>query len=148
MNYFFDTSAMVKLFHEEKGSDAVESIVAKHENQIWALELVRLELFSAIARRCRQREISRTDFFDLISDFEEQLETFIIEPMGHAVLVEAEKLMKKFGLKHGLRSLDALQLGAFRLLADTDWIFLCADRKLCDIAEECGIKVKNPMMEL
>jgi len=35
---FFDTSALVKLFHIEKGSDAVESIISNHENQIWALE--------------------------------------------------------------------------------------------------------------
>jgi len=31
---FFDTSALVKLFHIEEGSDAVESIIQDRENEI------------------------------------------------------------------------------------------------------------------
>ena len=45
---FFDTSALVKLFHEEMGSAAVESLILDEQNEIWALELVRLEFYSSI----------------------------------------------------------------------------------------------------
>ena len=94
MIYF---SAMIKLFHIEEGSDAVESIILNQENQIWVLELIRLELFSAICRRYREGEISKNDFANVIHDFEEQLENFNIEPMGSLVLKEAEQLMKEHG---------------------------------------------------
>ncbi len=54
MNYFFDTSALVKLFHEETGSDIVEDLVNDQNNEIWVSELIRLEFLSSVYRRFRQ----------------------------------------------------------------------------------------------
>lgn len=76
MNCFFDTSALVKLFHQEKGTARVEAIITDSNNVIWVLELVRLELFSAICRRFRDREIPADDFAGVISDIEVQLYDF------------------------------------------------------------------------
>jgi len=144
---FFDTSALVKLFHEEKGSAAVESIIMDGQNEIWVLELVRLEFFSSICRRYRLAELSENDFNNILNDFEDQLLGFNIEPMGSVVLREAEQLMKEYGQNHGLKSLDALHLGAFRLLSDGEWLFVCADDKLCGVAQQCSLKVRNPVKE-
>jgi len=144
---FFDTSALVKLFHEEMGSAAVESLILDEQNEIWALELVRLEFYSSICRRYRLSELTETDFNNVLNDFEEQLLNFNIEPMGSIILREAEQLIKDYGQNHGLKSLDALHLGAFRLLSDGNWLFVCADDKLCEIAEKCSLKVKNPVRE-
>jgi predicted nucleic acid-binding protein len=142
---FFDTSALVKLFHIEKGSDTVEAIISNHENEIWVLELVRLEFFSSISRRYRQGELSEKDLSYVINDFEEQVQNFNIEPMGSVVLREAEHLMKEYGAKDFLRSLDALHLATFRLLSNGDWNFVCADEKLCNVAEKFGMKIINPL---
>jgi len=62
-------------------------------------------------------------------------------------VIESEKLMKKYGMTEGLRSLDALHLGACQLLAEQDWVFVCADSRLCEIASQCDIQVKNPVGE-
>ena len=43
MILFFDTSALVKFFHQEKGTDVVVSLVADTGNEVWVSELVRLE---------------------------------------------------------------------------------------------------------
>ncbi len=86
MKNFLDTSALVKLFHEESGTRIVESIVNNQENEIWMLELVRLEFFSAICRRYRQNEISEDNFHTVLNDFEEQLPAFNVEAMGSLVL--------------------------------------------------------------
>lgn len=51
MKYFFDTSALVKLFQVEKGSEIVEEIVKDPDNDLWVLDLVRIEFLSSIYRR-------------------------------------------------------------------------------------------------
>ena len=47
-------------------------------------------------------------------------------------------------LKHGLRTLDALQLAVAVGLKETKPIFVCTDKKLVSIAEKEGLKVINP----
>ena len=47
MNLFFDTSALVKLFRKEEGSEVVTKLITAQENEVWILELVRIEFFSA-----------------------------------------------------------------------------------------------------
>lgn len=118
MNYFFDTSALVKLFHEEIGSDVVEKLINDQSNEIWISELVRLEFLSSVYRRFRQGELSEEEVNSVIDDFEEQLQLFHIEPLGSGVVKESEQLMKEYGKTEGLRSLDALHLGSCRLLAE------------------------------
>ena len=51
MKYFFDTSALVKLFQVEKGSEIVEEIVNDPDNDLWVLDLVRIEFLSSIYRQ-------------------------------------------------------------------------------------------------
>lgn len=51
MNLFFDTSALVKLFHDEPGSDRVIEMVSSDANEIWVLEIARVEFLSALFRK-------------------------------------------------------------------------------------------------
>jgi uncharacterized protein with PIN domain len=53
MILFFDTSALVKVFHEEKGSEVVTSLIKAKDNEVWISELARIEFLSAIFRRVR-----------------------------------------------------------------------------------------------
>jgi len=57
MNLFFDTSALVKFFHEEKGSETVTNLILSKDNEIWISELARIEFLSAIFRRFRSKEV-------------------------------------------------------------------------------------------
>lgn len=50
MNLFFDTSALVKYFHEEAGTDTVTGIITDPDNKIFVSELVRIEFLSALHR--------------------------------------------------------------------------------------------------
>jgi len=145
MNLFFDTSALVKLFHQEEGSEIVTKLITLQENEIWVLELVRVEFISALFRRFRNQEIAEQNLNTAITGFEEQLDLFNIEPLGHAIIKEAETLIKKYGKIYGIRALDALQLGAFILISEKDWGFVSADDKLCEIVEILGFKIINPL---
>ena len=43
MILFVDTSALVKFFHREEGTDVVVSIISDLDNEVWVSELARLE---------------------------------------------------------------------------------------------------------
>ena len=56
MILFFDTSALVKFFHREKGTDIVVSLITDPHNDVFVSELVRLEFACALHRRFRMKE--------------------------------------------------------------------------------------------
>lgn len=57
MILFFDTSALVKFFHEEKGSELVTRLILSKDNEVWISEIAKVEFLSAIFRRLRSKEI-------------------------------------------------------------------------------------------
>ncbi len=145
MILFFDTSALVKFFHEEKGSETVTNLVLSKDNEIWISELARIEFFSAIFRRFRNREVDDEQLREALMGFEEQLATFNVEPLGQAILREAEYLLKVYGKTRRVRALDALQLGTFNLISEKGWLFVAADDFLCEIVKEIGFETINPL---
>jgi len=145
MILFFDTSALVKFFHEEKGSQAVTSLIISKDNEIWISELARIEFFSALFRRLRNKEINDDQLKEAITGFEEQLNFFNVEPLGQAILREAEYLMKRYGRTKRLKALDTLQLGTFSLISEKGWFFVATDDILCEIVKDIGFETINPL---
>jgi hypothetical protein len=82
-----------------------------------------------------------------VGSFENQIAGFNVEPLGHAVLEQAELFIKKHGRTYGLKALDALHLGAFSLISEMDWSFVVADDNLCKVAEVIGFATINPLKE-
>jgi len=147
MNLLFDTSALVKFFHEEKGTDIVTELILDHNNEVWISELGRLEFISAVFRRFRNKELDEERLNTAVNSFEEQIAEFNIEPLGHAVLKEAELFIKSHGRTYGLKALDALHLSSFSLISEKDWSFVVADDNLCRVAEVIGFNTINPLKE-
>ncbi len=145
MNLYLDTSALVKYFHEEKGSATITKLINSQENEIWVLELVRIEFFSALFRRFRNKELNEEQLKEAISGFNEAIASFNVEPLRQAIITESEFLLKKYGRQQGLRALDALHLGTFSLIAEKQWSFVAADKNLCDVAQLIGFKAVNPL---
>ncbi len=145
MNLFFDTSALVKFFHEEEGTDIVTDLILEQNNEVWISELGRLEFISAVFRRFRNKELDEEQLNTAVDSFENQIAAFNIEPLGHAVLEEAELFIKNHGRTHGLKALDALHLGTFSLLSEKDWSFVVADGNLYNVAKVIGFNTINPL---
>lgn len=145
MKLFIDSSALVKFFHEEEGSQRVTELITSEENEIWISEIAGIEFISAVARRFRNKEIDEDKLNNAISGFEEQMIAFNVEPLGHAVIKEAESLIKQHGKSQGLRTLDALHLGTFNLIAEKDWLFVAADETLCKVVHQMGYNFINPL---
>ncbi len=148
MNLFFDTSALVKFFHQEEGSEVVTKLITSQENEIWILEIGQIEFFSALFRRFRNKEINDEQLDEAISGFKEEVAFFNVEPLRQAIIREAESLLNKYGKVQGLRTLDALYLGTFNLIAEKEWVFVAADENLCNVAQLIGFKTINPLISL
>ena len=59
--YFLDTSALVKLYHQEQGTELVEGLAADQTVRMWLSELARVELHSVFIRKTREGELVEAD---------------------------------------------------------------------------------------
>lgn len=145
LNLFLDTSALVKLFHQEIGSEVLMKLVKLDGVKLWMSQLARLEFISALHRRLRMNEITENQLEEVLDLFEDEWSLFKTEPLGQGVFEEAEQLIKQHSKTVGLRSLDALHLATFRLISQKDWKFVAADKVLSKTARSLEVPVFNPL---
>lgn len=140
---FFDTSALVKRYYEEKGTEVVDSIIEDKQNQVVISSLSIIETVSAFRRKQNTGEITADEVNTLLSAFfKEALEDFIIVPMEDSILHISFDLI----LEDNLRTLDSLQLSAtVSVDNETDGlIFICADSDLVSVANNKELETINP----
>lgn len=147
MNVFLDSSAIVKIFHVEEGSDIVMSIVDDEVISSWVCDLVRLEFSSAVMRRFRLGEIDSDQLHKARGSFETQWREFRAITVDTAVLSEAEKLLLSYGDRHNLKSLDAIHAAAYTLVCSDDAVFITADTDLENAVKDMGYRTYNPMRQ-
>lgn len=143
MLHFFDTSALVKRYYEEPGSERVDDIVEADEHRVVISSLSVVETVSAFRRKVNTGELDRAAAETLIGMFfEEALDRFVIVPMAEAVLQFSFDLI----LEDDLRTLDSLQLSAALATAGEveALVFVCADADLVAVAGEHGLETVNP----
>ena len=144
MNVFFDTSALVKFFNVEQGTDRVTELILSRSNQIYISELARLEMLSAFYRKFRNHQIDLVHLNEAISGFNDQLTRFNLESLNQLILDEAGTMLQKFGKDFGLRTLDAIHLATFSVIAEKKWLFVCSDETLGMVVKELGYQFINP----
>ena len=144
MTYFFDTSALIKIFSNESGSAEVKEFVINPKAECWISDLAFVELYSALFRKFRNSEITQQQLEIAASGIKEQLDSFNIFPLGKSTIEESITLIKKFGKDYGLRSLDALHISSWRLCSEKDWVFVSADKTQLKVVEQLNGKVINP----
>jgi predicted nucleic acid-binding protein len=141
MNYFFDTSALVKIYHDEKGADKALEIYNSQE-QITISELTKVEFYSTVYRKYRERAIDLETLNLLIKKFDYDAENkYEILFFSTGISEQAQRLLREHGKVAGLKSLDSLQLAFFDFYCDNRYIFVCWDTRLTDLAKEKNIKV-------
>lgn len=136
MHFFFDTSALVKLFSDEGGSSIVRNSVDNIENTIWISDLVRVEIHSAILRKFRNNEINTAELDSILTGIDEQLGFFQEIYMAGDFVAEASILVQTFGKKYGLCTLDAIHLACWQLHADKTCRFVTSDRVQAEVVKE------------
>ena len=143
---FFDTSALVKRYHKEKGTDVVDA--AFNQKGMKAIsDISVIEFFSAFAKKVRTGEISKDDFQVTIKEFAEDvlLGTIQLEQFGENEKKVATTLIEEYGLSKNLRTLYSIQMAVMRKLgsANIDYVY-CADQSFISILKQEGFHVTNP----
>ena len=143
--HYLDTSALVKLYVREPGTDQMIRLANPSSGHTIAiLGLARLEFRSAIRLRERMGDVSPDLAAEAIARMDVHLQTlYLVQPVTEAVLEEAAGLLDR----HALRAYDAVQLaGCLALRAQAGEVpsFVCSDRPLLLAAEQEGLGVIDP----
>ena len=144
--YYLETSALVKLYVREPGTERLLALTASSAgNRLAILSLAQVEFRSAVRRRERAGEIPTIIAAQLLETFRRHLETrFLTQPLTDFVLDLAAELIDRYSL----RAFDAVQLAGYTALRDSSRsdlpVFVCADQTLLTAAKHEGLSVLDP----
>ena len=148
--YFLDTSALVKRYVPEIGSDWILSITdPATDNHLAISQITWVEVHSAFARRLRDRSLSAQRFDLIVQKVREDFENeYRVIDVDQTLIETATELV----MQHPLRAYDSVQLAsALRFQSttllsqpETQLIFVSADNRLLDIAQSEGLATDNP----
>ena len=142
---YLDTSALVKLYLNEPGSERMRKLASPDEgNRLATCSITQVEFHAAIWRRRRTGEFGGDTTERVIEQFNGRLmDDFLRRPVDDWTLNLASELTSR----HPLRAYDAVQLAACLSLARIvpgPPTFVCADRRLLSAAEGEGLAVLDP----
>jgi uncharacterized protein len=147
--YFLDSSAIVKRYISEIGSDWIQQLT--HEgtsNQLFVARITWVEVLSALSRRQREGFLDSASYTHIKTVFKTHLnQQYRILDIDNQLLNSAGDLVSQYPL----RAYDSVQLTAALRLKSIlnqsqlpDPIFLTADKKLFTIAQQSGLLCDNP----
>ncbi|MBZ5728768.1 MAG: type II toxin-antitoxin system VapC family toxin [Acidobacteriia bacterium] len=144
--YYLETSALVKLYVREPGTDQLLRLTRReHDHRFAVLAITPVEFRSAIRRRQRMGDFSPLAAGELIGRLTQHLDVkFLCQAINDAVLYTAAGLIDR----HPLRAYDAIQLAGCLVLATSAGkekpVFVCADIELLRAAESERLPSLNP----
>jgi predicted nucleic acid-binding protein len=148
VQYFFDTSALVKYYHKEPGTALVSAIFAEPSRKIRISSLGLLEAQSAFAQKVRAGVITLQDAGLQRAHLMLDIAASAIEVYSVAEdhYTTAARLIGQYSPSSRLRALDALQLAVALDLSSQGLLdtFVVADHPLAEIATREGLKVIEP----
>ena len=113
MKLYLDTSALVKLYVEEDGSDKVREAVAGAET-VATSAIAYVEARAAFARRRREKRLSRSDYYRTAQELEADWEHYFLLEVTSGLIRRAAELTEA----HDLRAYDAIHLASAKLLQE------------------------------
>ena len=143
MILYLDSSALVKVYVREVGSDTVRRALASSAQAATAVVAIP-EFHAAVARRVRESMLSERQAAAARSDFEADVTHYLVPDVDRALAHRAAEL----ATVRGLRGFDAVHLAAALKLAEDlalpDVVFASADRQLRREAANEGLTVLEP----
>lgn len=137
---YLDTSAWLKLYVEEAGSDAVQAAVEQAE-QVCTHLIAYAELRAALAKAQRVNRLDAAQKAQLLPIIDQDWETLNIILPTEMLIKRAANLADQFGL----RGYDSVHLAAAEAISlqvmPQPLIFACFDSKLNDAAKALGMTI-------
>jgi predicted nucleic acid-binding protein len=134
--HFLDTSALVKRYIVEAGSEQVRRRF--RSGTLAAARIAYAELAAALARRQRERDLTATLFESIMERLDEDFGKLVVVEIRPALIERVPDLVRK----HPLRGYDAVQLAAALSLRARGAVELwAADGALLTAARGEGLRV-------
>ncbi len=150
MLYYFDSSAAIKRYAPERGSEWIKFIVEPTKgNTIYLGQVGVVEIAAALSRKVRTGELGQEDYEAALWLFlvDVRNEEYIIAPLSDQVTELAVDLTRR----HPLRGYDAVHLATAIVLNTAlvgaelqPLIFVSADEALCKAARGEGLSADDP----
>ena len=141
MILFLDTSALVKLYVNESGSEALSERV---ENTLVAVTpLTYGEIYATFARRLREGSLGSEEHEKLCANFENDWPTLLQIPFSREVFAQVPGLCRR----NPLRGADAMQMACSLMLQGegVEVLFVANDQQLLTAASTEGLAVFDPV---
>lgn len=147
MIFFIDTSALVKRYVNEVGSEYIRNLFVTSGYFFYQSFLTPLEVSSAFYRRQRMKELSSEELAVALQTYAVHSRSgYLLIPYSEALLNTAGTLV----VRHPFRTLDAIQLAAALTLQSTfppdasPLTFVSADDRLIAVARSENLLTDNP----
>jgi len=130
VNYYFDSSALVKMFSSENHSVEFQNFFltqSKAQSKLFSSALSKVEIFRSLQRQ--EKDVSLVDEF---------LKSLSLLRLSDSVISLAQIVAP------GLRSLDAIHLATALQLKPLDLTFVTYDKPLAKEAKEAGLLCISP----
>jgi hypothetical protein len=129
---YYDSSALVKKYAEEAGSDAVLRLIAQGGPVITS-KLAYPEIIAGLGRKRREKALSEKDYQAALEDFDADWREFLIVELQDELL----PVMRQLSSRHALKGADLVHLGSavwFGKAVREKMTFAAADVHLLKIA--------------
>jgi predicted nucleic acid-binding protein len=147
MNLFLDTSAVVKIYHQEKGTEKFTHYLEGISDELFLTtsDITKIELHSVLLKKYREKEISEKNLSEVFQLFDKDFQKYNIILVDRIIKNIALFMLDGLGIKYGIRTLDSLQLASAVFSNNYSKIdyFVSSDKKLLNIAKEY-FQIINP----
>jgi len=140
MNLFFDTSALIKKYIMEEGTDNVDDLMNKAD-RVYVSSTTEIETLSTFRRLLIEKAINENDYKILKKEFETDYQFYTRVDFDDSIVTNAKLMIEKYQLK----SLDSIQLGTMLMLKDEIDFFVVCDDKLIKAGKKERLKIINPI---
>jgi predicted nucleic acid-binding protein len=140
MNLYFDTSALVKKYIHEKGTEKVDGLMNDAGNVIVSA-ITSIEVYSTFKRLLTEKAIDSKEYKFLIDEFEFDNQFYTRIDIDDLITENAKMMIEKYQLK----SLDSVQLGTALSLKDEIDYFIVCDDKIIKSGKKEGLNIINPI---
>lgn len=139
---YVDTSALVKFYYPEQGSDSVEEALLGAD-RVYISQLTIVEMASALMQKIRTGDLTKRAETGLWTAFQDDMNAGKVElvRLHDRHYAKAADVIREYGKAHGIKALDALHLSIAHGLQAAS--FLCSDKVLVRVAAAMGIQISQ-----
>jgi predicted nucleic acid-binding protein len=147
--YYLDTSAVLKRYRTEKGTDVVERLYDDSKGDLLLTsQFTCLEVESVAARALKGRVLMQGAYEAMMGAFTDDLDKYLhLQPAHRDIVNDAIYAARDFAL----RPLDALQMAegqaTKRAYVVDSVTFVASDKELLAAAEAAGMETFNPEVD-